>query len=1260
MNTSKRRRRKRRWSGRHVTTTYLGLALPGSPLVSLPKCSLCEMLSISIFLLLSFIVIGSINDRTADAAPQPTLGPSQLNMFSKMVASMALSQESSSPNTLSINGEQQAVQQQANSRVPILVRATTSTTNMKSARMATHYHVSCPAVTSIHPCTCVQHTPDTFSDLEGDEEEIYEISPTITPPYAEPLVMTSSSSTTSSPSLSSQQSQASRFSSTTTITGSSSNSTSTSTSTTTTTTTIAPDTGSSTSTLLTSDNYLKITTSSATTTTSEPPDKTRTKLEELNSSTTQIPDLISTPRPNSQGFEGPTTEAYKMTTTEEPLVSNYSNNQNQTLDDTSQPRVTSNFSSQSNNSIQIDSLKEAKQSETWSTPNSDNKWPEGITEDITLTSTPSPALASSLSPTSNPTTEAITTTTSTVSPTTIASQIIDLISINFGISSAGKTDETKTQADTTSTTTTTTTTTGPPTTTLLVSLESASLNLSLTSNDSAVESEKEVGNSSLDSSRSPDNGNMFNPITLTTTTSTPVESASTTATARMVSSQQDSLEPSSTAATSTSTSTSTTTTTTTPTTSKTTTIWPKVLTSPTTTSSELSGLSTLVSAPSNNESSSPVDPIKSQLAPSAPSASSEATPKVSESKDEIENCIFVYSFASLNRSSGINDAAGQSSSTTTKLPPLVATHPTDNGGSRGSTESSTEPVPSSVISTTLSTTTTSTSTSTTLAPEPSSRSPAASQLIANKSSNAAGSFVVVVSTPTTPSGSDSRSENLTISSTATPEVEGFPTGSMATGVGGANKESVQKVSLAQNVSSGSSSDTLRPTPTPDSNEKNKNGHVNGSKLSEGVDSTTLEGGERELEDEANPRNSHPPMSAFSLSLNSSAGPKQQNQQQHQHNQHQAASSNRSTQTNSNTGHNNPGPVDLINSSQYRSSASPLSNQTHRMSPERHFFRPNSTTSTSMNRPATMSTSGTRNRFSSSHSIHEPASFHSNHTSSSHLHRAQSSGRAIHSRHTSTTTTTSATPTAVPNLILNTTQASSSSLNQSTAPVNQLRPQQTSSVSSSNVNHHGGSGQRTQQNNYQSLNHGPQLLTPNGQRSRSQSSRVKNGPKNRSDPGVNTNSSNKPVDSHVSSSTPTSNAISTSTTASNNAASTTTIEPKRMNDDDINTQLSGSTHRIRRARRITRYLANQEFGSDKVEILAYCKNIQNPQVLRDAIKGFRGHQVNYFVIDNCRLPPFPNDMFDGMDVKWLEMSNSTVQFHNNYLRPRHLKAIGAKR
>lgn len=96
-------------------------------------------------------------------------------------------------------------------------------------------------------------------------------------------------------------------------------------------------------------------------------------------------------------------------------------------------------------------------------------------------------------------------------------------------------------------------------------------------------------------------------------------------------------------------------------------------------------------------------------------------------------------------------------------------------------------------------------------------------------------------------------------------------------------------------------------------------------------------------------------------------------------------------------------------------------------------------------------------------------------------------------------------------------------------------------------------------------------------------------------------------------------------------------------------------RGQRGRRLVRFAAHSDsaFAGEQpnVEVVVYCRNIQNPQVLRDAIKGFRGHQISYFVIDSCKVPSFPNDLFTNIDVRWLEMSNTTVQFHNNFLHER---------
>ena len=69
--------------------------------------------------------------------------------------------------------------------------------------------------------------------------------------------------------------------------------------------------------------------------------------------------------------------------------------------------------------------------------------------------------------------------------------------------------------------------------------------------------------------------------------------------------------------------------------------------------------------------------------------------------------------------------------------------------------------------------------------------------------------------------------------------------------------------------------------------------------------------------------------------------------------------------------------------------------------------------------------------------------------------------------------------------------------------------------------------------------------------------------------------------------------------------------------------------------------------DLIETVAFCKNIRNVQVLTDAIKGFQGHRVNYFVLDGCKLPPFPNNLFQGVGIQWMEILNSTIQFHEPF-------------
>ncbi|KAH7642157.1 hypothetical protein DERF_003197 [Dermatophagoides farinae] len=71
--------------------------------------------------------------------------------------------------------------------------------------------------------------------------------------------------------------------------------------------------------------------------------------------------------------------------------------------------------------------------------------------------------------------------------------------------------------------------------------------------------------------------------------------------------------------------------------------------------------------------------------------------------------------------------------------------------------------------------------------------------------------------------------------------------------------------------------------------------------------------------------------------------------------------------------------------------------------------------------------------------------------------------------------------------------------------------------------------------------------------------------------------------------------------------------------------------------------------DLIETVVLCKNIRNAQVLTEAIRGFQGHRVNFMVLDGCKLPPFPNNLFKGIHIVWMEILNSTMQFHDNFFQ-----------
>ncbi|CAN7995497.1 unnamed protein product [Ixodes hexagonus] len=67
----------------------------------------------------------------------------------------------------------------------------------------------------------------------------------------------------------------------------------------------------------------------------------------------------------------------------------------------------------------------------------------------------------------------------------------------------------------------------------------------------------------------------------------------------------------------------------------------------------------------------------------------------------------------------------------------------------------------------------------------------------------------------------------------------------------------------------------------------------------------------------------------------------------------------------------------------------------------------------------------------------------------------------------------------------------------------------------------------------------------------------------------------------------------------------------------------------------------------IETVVTCKNIRNKEVLVTAVQGFRHHHINYFVIDTCNIPPFPNKMLNNVKVGWMEIVNSTVTMEGSF-------------
>ncbi|XP_053211410.1 uncharacterized protein LOC128395044 [Panonychus citri] len=75
--------------------------------------------------------------------------------------------------------------------------------------------------------------------------------------------------------------------------------------------------------------------------------------------------------------------------------------------------------------------------------------------------------------------------------------------------------------------------------------------------------------------------------------------------------------------------------------------------------------------------------------------------------------------------------------------------------------------------------------------------------------------------------------------------------------------------------------------------------------------------------------------------------------------------------------------------------------------------------------------------------------------------------------------------------------------------------------------------------------------------------------------------------------------------------------------------------------------NSEPHPDIIETVVFCKHIYSRKQLMESMKAFKRHRINYLVIDSCSIPPFPTNIFNQINILWMEVLNSTIQFRENF-------------
>lgn len=68
-----------------------------------------------------------------------------------------------------------------------------------------------------------------------------------------------------------------------------------------------------------------------------------------------------------------------------------------------------------------------------------------------------------------------------------------------------------------------------------------------------------------------------------------------------------------------------------------------------------------------------------------------------------------------------------------------------------------------------------------------------------------------------------------------------------------------------------------------------------------------------------------------------------------------------------------------------------------------------------------------------------------------------------------------------------------------------------------------------------------------------------------------------------------------------------------------------------------------------DVVVVCQNIRTEQILKTTFHGMKKHSIDLLVFDNCKIPSFPNDLFKDINIRTVELLDSTVQLNSKFLK-----------